>query len=336
MPIQIATSGAGYVARLHALAVQQLPDAALSAVVNHRPESAASFAAEFGIPRVYATVDELLRAGSADVLLVNTPNFAHAAETIAALKAGVHVMVEKPMAMNAAEAKGMLAAARASGAQLMVAHCWRFEQEARWLRAQVAAGRLGRIVRTKGYGVHVAWGPSGWFTQKALAGGGALADMGIHAIDTARYLLGDPRPVSVYARIETNYSQGDVDDTGVVIIIWDNGAASYIESGWWQPHADGSCAATQLYGTGGFGRIYPTYLDLMQLNPTRRERVDSGFPVPEHYGAPQAMYTAQLAHFLDCLRTGQTPMAGGEVGLVNMQIVDAAYESASTGAVVAL
>ena len=336
MPIKIATSGAGYIARLHAVSAQQLPDVELAAVAGHRPETTAKFAAEFGIPRVYQSVEALLSDGDIDVLLVNTPNALHAPETIAALHAGVHVMVEKPMAMDAAEARAMLSAARASGAQLMVAHCFRFEEEVRWLRAQAAAGRLGRILRTKGYGVHVAWGPGGWFTQKALAGGGAMADMGIHAIDTARYLLGDPLPVSVFARIGTHYGDYDVDDTGVVIVNWDNGASSYIESGWWQPQADGSCAATQLYGTEGFGRVYPTYLDLMRLNPTERKRVDSGFPAQAQYGAPQAMYTAQLAHFLHCVRTGQTPEASGEVGLVNMQIVDAAYESARTGQVAAL
>ena len=336
MPIRIATSGVGYIARLHALSTRELPDVEWAAAVNHRPETAARFAAEFGIPRTYATVDELLRAGGVDVLLVNTPNARHAPETIAALQAGVHVMVEKPMAMNAAEAQAMLAAARASGATLMVAHCFRFEQETRWLRAQVAAGRLGRILRTKGYGVHVAWGPAGWFTQKALAGGGAMADMGIHALDTARYLLGDPLPVSVFARLDTCYGSYDVDDTGVVVVNWADGASSYIESGWWQPHADGPCAGTQLYGTGGFGQTYPTSLDLMRLNPTQREHVDSGFPAQEQYGAPQAMYTAQLAHFLDCARSGRTPEASGEVGLVNMQIVDAAYASARTGQVVAL
>jgi predicted dehydrogenase len=336
MPIRIATSGVGYIARLHALSARELPEVELAAVVNHRPESATRFAAEFGVPRVYATLDELLQAGGVDALLVNTPNALHAPETITALRAGLHVMVEKPMAMNAVEAEAMQAAARAAGRQLMVAHCFRFEKEVRWLRAQAAAGRLGRVLRTKGYGVHVAWGPAGWFTQKELAGGGALADMGIHALDTARYLLGDPRPVSVFARIDTCYGDYNVDDTGVVIVNWDNGASSYFESGWWQPHADGSCAATQLYGTRGFGQVYPTYLDLMQLNPTAREHVDSGFPAQEQYGAPQAMYTAQLAHFVDCLRTGQAPEAGAEVGLVNMQIVDAAYASARTGQVVSL
>jgi predicted dehydrogenase len=218
----------------------------------------------------------------------------------------------------------------------MVAHCWRFEQETRWLREQVAAGRLGRIVRTKGYGVHVAWGPAGWFTQSALAGGGAVADMGIHAIDTARYLLGDPRPVSVYARIGTHYGRFDVDDTAMIVINWDNGAVSYVESGWWQPHSDGPCAATQLYGTEGFGRSYPTFLEQVQFNPTRRERVESGFPVKDTWGAPQAMYDAQLAHFVECIRTGQPPLPHGQLGLENMQIVDAAYASARADEVVRL
>ena len=197
-------------------------------------------------------------------------------------------------------------------------------------------GRLGRVIRTKGYGVHVAWGPAGWFTQRALAGGGSMADMGVHAVDTARFLLGDPRPVSVYARIGTHYGDFDVDDTGLIMVNWQDGSTSYFESGWWQPHADGPCAGTQIYGTAGFGQVFPTYLELMQLNPTQRERVESGYPAQEKWGAPQAMYDAQLAHFVDCIRSGRQPGPDGEVGLVNMQIVDAAYESAGRDEVVRL
>jgi predicted dehydrogenase len=308
----------------------------LAAVVNHRSESAEAFSAQYGIPRQYLKIADMLSAGGVDAVVINTPNYLHAGEAIAALQAGVHVMVEKPMAMNAAEAEAMCAASCASGALLMVAHCWRFEPQVQWLRQQVEAGRLGRVIRTKGYGVHVAWGPSGWFTQAALAGGGAMADMGIHALDTVRYLLGDPRPVSVYARIGTHYGSFDVDDTGLILIEWDNGAVSYIESGWWQPHVDGPCASTQIYGTEGFGQVFPTYLERMQLNPTVRERVESGYPDQEEWGAPQAMYDAQLAHFLECVQTGRQPGPDGMVGLVNMQIVDAAYASARTNTVVGL
>lgn len=331
MTLRIALTGTGYIARIHARAAQKLPDVELVAVVNHRRESMVTFAADFGIPRQYLDVADLLADGGVDALVVCTPNYLHAPQSIAALAAGVHVMVEKPMAMNAAEAEAMVAASQKSGALLMVAHCWRFDPEVQWLRQQVEEGRLGQIVRTKGYGVHVHWGPGGWFTQKQFAGGGAMADMGIHALDTARYLLGDPQPVSVYARIGTYYGDFDVDDTGVAMVTWDNGAVSVIESGWWQPYADGPEAATQLYGTAGFGQVFPTRLIL-----SGGKTVDPGFPFPRAEHCPQSMYDAQMAYFVDCIRQGRTPVPGGVEGLVNMKVVGAAYRSSQTGQVVAV
>jgi predicted dehydrogenase len=335
-PIRLAFTGTGWAARVHARAAQAQSGVALAAVVNHRAESAAAFAEEFGIPRRYTSLADLLGEGGVDAVVVSTPNYLHAPQTIAALQAGLPVMVEKPMAMNAAEAEAMCAASRAAGSLLMVAHCWRFDPQAQWLRAQAAAGRLGRVVRTKGYGVHVNWGPAGWFTQAALAGGGAMADVGIHAVDTARYLLGDPRPASVYARIGTHYKDYDVDDTGVVIVTWEGGAVSYIESGWWQPHADGAFASTQLYGASGFGQLFPTHMKLMPPGATEPQQVESGLPAQAGPQARQAMYQAQLAHFIDCIRADRPPAADGEVGLVNMQIVEAAYASARGDTVVHL
>jgi len=238
-------------------------------------------------------------------------------------------MVEKPMAMNAVEAEQMNAAAEKSGALLMVAHCWRFDPDVLWLKAQTA--RLGRIIRTKGYGVHAHWGPEGWFTQKPLAGGGALADMGIHALDTARFLLGDPKPVSVYARIGTYYKDFDVDDTGILIVEWDNGAASTIESGWWQPHSDGVEAATQLYGVRGFGRLFPTKLVLPDEQGQTLDEIDAGFDFPRKEHCPQSLYDDQLKYFVECIAQRQKPNPGGLEGLINMQVIDAAYQSAQTG-----
>ena len=334
MNIRIAFAGAGHISRIHARAAQKLPGVELAAVVNHRPESMAAFAAEFNISRRYATIEELLRDGDVDAVSINTPNSLHAPQSIAALQAGVHVMVEKPMAMDAQEAAEMLAAGERSGALLMVAHCWRFDEEAQWLKEQVDQGRIGRIVRTKGYGVHVNWGPAGWFTQKRFAGGGALADMGIHAIDTARFLLGDPQPVSVYARIGTYYRDFDVDDTGVLLVRWEDGASSYVECGWWQPHSDGPEASTQLYGETGFGQLFPTLLKVPSPKAKKLEVLKSGFKYPRNEQAPHSMYDAQMKHFVHCVESGQTPVPGGREGLVNMKIVDAAYESSRTGTVV--
>lgn len=334
MTLRIGFTGTGYISRIHARAAQSLSDVEAVAVVNHRPESMQAYAAELGIPRQYADVDALLRDGGVDALVISTPNYLHAPQAIAALRAGVHVMVEKPMAINAVEARAMLDASRESGALLMVAHCWRFDDEVLWLKHAIAGDRLGRIIRTKGYGVHVHWGPGGWFTQSRFAGGGAMADMGIHALDTARFLLGDPLPVSVYARIGTHYGSYDVDDTGLIIVNWDNGAVSYLESGWWQPHADGPEACTQLYGLKGFASLFPTWLSLLNAATREVETIESGFPPVRDPHCPQSMYDRQMAYFVECIRSRMPPIPGGQEGLINMQVVDAAYESSRTGQVV--
>lgn len=332
--MKIAFAGAGYIINIHAKAAKKQKDVQLVAVAEKYSEKSAALAQKFKIKDQYSTVEELLQAGGVDALVIGTPNSLHAPQAIAALKAGVSVMVEKPMAMSAREAEKMLEASTASGAVLMVAHCWRFDEDVNWLKRQTP--RLGKIIRTKGYGVHTHWGPAGWFTQRQFAGGGAMADMGIHALDTARYLLGDPQPISVYAKIGTHYKDFDVDDTGVVIVEWDNGATSYFESGWWQPHSDGPEAATQLYGTQGFGQLFPTQLELPNARTQKVDLVKSGFKFPRREHCPQTMYDAQMAHFVDCVRQGRAPVPGGLEGWTNMKVVDAAYRSSRTGKAVAV
>jgi predicted dehydrogenase len=221
------------------------------------------------------------------------------------------VLVEKPMARTLGEAETMRTAAAASGARLMVAHCWRFHADVLALRDRVAAGELGEIVKTRGYGVHAGWGPSGWFTDPELAGGGALLDMGVHAIDTARFLLGDPSPETVCASIGTRYGSYAVDDDGVLLIGWSNGTTSTVESGWWHPHRGGLEAETELYGTAGYARIW--------------DFTDE----PEGYEhCAQPMYSAQVAEFIDAVSEGRQPRPSGEDGAVVMDVVDRAYRSA--------
>jgi predicted dehydrogenase len=326
--MKIAFAGAGYIINIHAQAAKVQKDVELVAVVDKFTDKAQAMAQKFNIKHQFETVEQLLEMGGVDALVIGTPNYLHASQTIAALKAGLHVLVEKPMAMNALEAYRMLQVSKESGALLMVAHCWRFDPEVLWLRKQADAGRLGNIVRTKGYGVHALWGPSGWFTEKKYAGGGAMADMGIHALDTARFLLGDPQPKSVYARIGTYYTNHNVDDTGILIVNWYSGAVTYIESGWWQPHADGPEAATQLYGTTGFGQVFPTYL----LDQSGKD--DPGFSHPRIDHTPQSLYNDQMSYFIQCIREHHTPNPGGLEGWINMKIVDAAYKSSNTGEVV--
>ncbi len=209
---------------------------------------------------------------------------------------------------------------------------WRFDVDTNYLKDYVESGKLGKVFKTKGYGVHENWGPAGWFTIKKLAGGGALADMGVHAIDTIRYIIGDPKPVKVYARISTHFGDYDVDDTGIIIITWDNGVESIIESGWWHPHMDGPEASSGVWGTKGYASLFPTYLK-MTTGEDSFEKIVPELPVREDH-CDQVIYTKQMEHFVDCIKTRQLPSPGLIEGQIVLDIVDAAYKSSETGEVV--
>ena len=330
MTIRLALSGAGYIANIHATAALSLPDVELSALVDFRPENTVDFRKKFEIKKVFTTIEDLVDANVADAVVICTPNFLHGPQAISALKGGLHVMVEKPMAINLQEALEMEKKAKEVHAHLMVAHCWRFDEEVQWLRKQVVDNKLGTIVRTKGYGVHANWGPSGWFLKKELSGGGALVDMGIHAIDTVRYLIGDPKPVRVYAHLGTNYIHSNVDDTGLLMIHWENDVCSIIECGWWQPHMDGPEASTSLYGTQGYGNLFPTLLENPNFEEQRVDKTDPGFKFPRKEHSPQIMYDRQMSHFIKSIQEDFKPVPGSEEGRINIAILDAAFRSAET------
>lgn len=310
--IRVALLGAGYIQNVHAGAVLEHPNGELVAIANWREPSARVLAERYGIPRVSTDWEEIVSAPDVDAAVVATPNALHAPQAVALLRSGKHVMVEKPMAMSVRECDEMIEASRASGASLMVAHCWRFSDEVRAMRDRIAGGGLGEVVKTRGYGVHANWGPGGWFVDPALAGGGALMDMGVHAIDTARFLLGDPLPTRVCATVGTRYGDYAVDDDGIVLISWSTGANSVVESGWWHAHVGGLEADTEIYGTKRYARIW-----------------DPAPPSEEYEHGSQPMYTAQMAEFLDAIAEGRQPRPSGEDGRVVMQVVEEAYRSAS-------
>jgi predicted dehydrogenase len=331
--IRCAVAGYGYIAHAHAKALAACEHTELVCVMGRDPAKRQEFAEKYGVGRTVGTSAELAALPDVDAVVVALPNALHAPVSIEQMQAGRHVLVEKPMAMNAAEAREMAAVARAQGRRLLVGHQWRFDREAQWLRERVAGGGIGDVVKTKGYGIHVNWGPAGWFVDPALAGGGALVDMGVHAIDTVRYLLGDPRPTRVYARIDTRFGDYAVDDTGIVVIDWEGGAVSIVESGWWNPWMDGPEASTQLFGTRGHARLFPTGLTRIEDWKPRAEPVT--FPARAEH-CDQHTYDGQVAEWARAILEDREPSPGPDHGLAVMEICDAAYASARSGQAVAL
>lgn len=331
--VKVALIGAGYIANRHARGLRALPNVEIVAVVGLHIESAQTFADKYNIKEATTDVSTIFNREDIDAVIIGTPNKFHAPYAIEFLNKGKDVFLEKPMAMNAKEGLLIKKASDANNRLVMVGHMWRFDTDVNFVKDIVDSGKLGHIIKTKGYGIHENWGPAGWFSQKELAGGGALADMGVHAIDTARYILGDPKPVKVYAKIGTYFGNYDVDDSGIVIISWENGTESIIECGWWQPHMDGPEAGTGVFGTKGYASIFPTFLKYKvggfsgKFNarlPERKEQCD------------QSIYNRQMESFIDCLRSRKQPVPGLIEGQIILDIVDAAYKSSETGEVINL
>jgi len=327
--IKFAIIGTGYISHYHAHGIIEQPDAELVSICSRTLENAKEFAAKYGITQITNDFEEVCQNADVDAIVITTPNVLHKPFAIKALQAGKHVLIEKPLAMDASEAEEINAVAQETNLNVMVGHMWRFDKETQDLKTLVQSGQFGEIVKTKGYGVHVNWGPEGWFTKKCEAGGGALIDMGVHAIDTVRYLLGDPEPAQVFATIETRYGQYDVDDHGIIVIKWKNGTTSIIESGWWNTHADGPEASTQLFGTEGYAQLFPTGYKLKGQEQIQQMAVPAK---TDH--CDQGIYDEQINQFVLDLQLKRPSIPGILEGTWVMKIVDAAYASSESGKVI--
>ncbi len=333
--IKIALIGAGYIADYHARGLQLLDNVEITTVVGLPIESAKVFADKYNIKNVTTDYKKLLNSNEVDAVIIGTPNKFHAPFAIDFLENGKDVFLEKPMAMNPTEGEKVKKVAEENNQLVMVGHMWRFDDETNFIKDLVSSGKIGKIIKTKGYGIHENWGPEGWFTKKEMSGGGALADMGVHAIDTVRYILGDPKPKEVYAKIGTHYGNYDVDDSGIIMITWDNGTTSIIESGWWQPHMDGPEASTQLFGTKGYASLFQTEIKLSAKEGEMVQKIEiPKFNKTEH--CDQTIYSNQMAHFISCIESRQQPSPGFIEGQVVLNIVDAAYRSSASGKVIHL
>jgi predicted dehydrogenase len=329
--VRVGILGTGIIIRdFHLPILLNHQRAEVVAAANLHPESLRRLVQKFGIPRAYCHVEDMANDPDVDAVVIGLPNYLHAPVTIQMLEAGKHVLCEKPMALSVAQGQEMVAASRRTGRKLMIAHMWRFDREILWLRDLVSSGALGEVFKAKSHAIWLYEGPppGSWFVTPDLAGGGALADMGIHSIDTLRYVLGGARATKVFAHVGTHFRGIDLEDTATVMLEFEGGIVGLIEAGWYHLYADGLEGYTQVYGTKGYARALPSELHTHVAGawsvtrpqmPARKQQCD----LP--------MYEAQMDHFLTCILEDREPSPGGEDGLWAMRILEAAYRSAKLG-----
>ena len=315
-------------------------------------EKARKLAADYAVGTVEADYRNLLKIDEIDAVDICTPNKFHSEIAVAALEAGKHVFCEKPDAINVAEAKKMLDAAKASGKTLMVMRNNRFRTDSQFVKRYIDAGQMGEI-----YAGRCGWirrrgipGKGGWFTTKELSGGGPLIDLGVHMIDLAIWLMGNPTPVavsgatfnkfadrdtkadSVHAAFGEAKSGGtfDVEDLAMGMVRFDNGAVLQIEFSW-ASNIEEEKNFVELRGEksgvslgGGPLKLY-----------TEIEGVICEI-VPRLGKGEWGGHALHLRHFVDVLQGRAEPINTPQDGLHMIQILSAIYESAETGREVTL
>ncbi|NPV08033.1 MAG: Gfo/Idh/MocA family oxidoreductase [Anaerolineae bacterium] len=319
--IGIGVIGCGAIAQeAHLPNYASHPQARLVAVADVDPDRAQEVAVRFGVPHVYSDYAELLARDDIQAVSVCTPNYLHAEQTIAAAAAGKHVLCEKPMAVTLEEADEMIAAADKAGVQLMVGFTHRFypfNQKARDLIAEGAIGKPYTVrVRFAHRGPYTSWSAkSDWFFDPERAGGGAVLDMGIHALDIARFVLGQEiRTVS--ANLATLNHDIKAEDTAVISLEFADGTLGYIETGW---HSHPGPLGLEIYGARGTIIVdYRTPLRLWTEGEDWQEITDfplgGGWPAEVHY-------------FVDALVAGRAVSPDGHDGLTSVRAALAAYDS---------
>ena len=336
--VGIALIGCGFVAQIHADCYNRhVPDAHIAAVVGRSEAKTRAFAERFDIPCWFTDYRDALALDEVHIADLCLPNYLHAEFTVAAAAARKHVICEKPLCMNLREADRMLAACAQANVHLMYAEELCFAPKYVRAKQLVDEGALGRVYLVKQSEKH--FGPHAeWFWDVERSGGGVMLDMGCHAIEFFRWMLGKPRATSVYAQMGT-YVHGERtkgDDNTIAIIEFEGGATGMAEESW--AKRGGMDDRAEIYGSDGV-----TYADLLHGNALETySEVGYGYAVekaPEtkgwtftvfeeawNYGFPQ-----ELTHFVDCVKNGTQPLETGEDGRAVLEIIMAAYESAASG-----
>ncbi len=338
----IAFIGAGGIAGTHMRCFAEMDDVEMIAMADISETALEQRSKEYDIANCFTDYTTMLRKVKPDAVSICTPNGLHAPTTIAALSAGAHVIVEKPLAMNAREGKAMLDVAAKHRRKLVVGFQQRFDPKSQFIKKAVDSGRLGRVLFGRVQALRRRGIPNwGVFGRKELQGGGPLIDIGVHVLEAAHYVMGSPRPVAASGNAFTylgnrksetacrwpdwNHETYTVEDLAIGQIRFEDGAVIHIESSF-AAHIQSDVWNFQLMGEKG-GATW---------NPPSIARDDNGYMVNTEPGwLPKSdfgsAFGAKLRNFVDHVLHDKPTLAPAEHGLMVQQMMDAIYESAEKG-----
>ncbi|MBP5270287.1 MAG: Gfo/Idh/MocA family oxidoreductase [Clostridia bacterium] len=351
--LKIGIIGCGGIANgKHMPALAKLHDVKMVAFCDIIEERARKAAAKYGDGDSLVCTDyrELLDDPSIDVVHVLTPNRWHSEITVAALEAGKHVMCEKPMAINSAEAQKMIDAARRTGKKLTIGYQSRHRADSQYLKAEVEKGTLGDIYYAKATAIRRRAVPTwGVFLDEYAQGGGPLIDIGTHALDLTLWMMNNYTPKycvgTTYHALNKQTEQGNdwgnwdpdkftVEDSAFGFVVMENGATVYLEASWALNTLDTREAVTQLCGTLGGADM----IDGLRFNGIRNNQKFMFIPQLEGKGA--AYYSAskqaspsdvEARRWIDAIKNDTDPVVTPDQAIVVTKILEGIYRSAASG-----
>jgi predicted dehydrogenase len=344
MSIRLGIVGAGGIGRAHVTAAGKV-GIEVVAVADVDAKAARRLADDYSIREAFGSPQELFACDQVDAVVVGVPNKFHKPLAIAALKAGKDVLVEKPMALNALECRQMNAAAAKFDRILQVGFAQRYTAVAQTAKAFIDAGRLGKIYHVKAnyYRRRGIPGLGGWFTTKALSGGGPLIDLGVHVVDLILYLCGYPAPLRASGKVYTNFGSPmskyvyegmwagqprlkgtfDVEDSAHALIRLDGGITFELNATWAGNFPDQSVNnLIGLFGDKG-GLTFQLSGDTVRLATEEQGHNVDVCPKLRKVEA----FDVQIKTFAQHVAKRTQPHADGRCGQVVQAILDAIYKS---------
>ncbi|MES2731076.1 MAG: Gfo/Idh/MocA family oxidoreductase [Bacteroidota bacterium] len=335
--VKVGLIGSQFISSIHADALKRVPEAEIIAVMSPTESHVRAFAQKFDIPHYFTDLDQMLALDGLDMIVIGAPNHLHCAITLKAAAAGKHIVVEKPLCLNLAEADRMIEACKQAKVKLMYAEELCFAPKYVRLKNLLDEGALGKPVLLKQSEKHD--GPhADHFWDVERSGGGVTMDMGCHAIQFFRWLNNNNPIKSVYAQMSTSVHAEKTkgDDNAILIFEFENGVVAMAEESWTK--LGGMDDRAEIHGSEGVA-----YADILQGNSiltysTRGigyavekagNTVGWSFSMYEeswNYGFPQ-----EFEHFVDCVQHDKQPLVTGEDGRAVLEVLFAAYESAGQG-----